>query len=168
WEGQPTVIIPTLPALRPMIAADLHNWNANVHFVEGEDDKFRAFKLADAALAASGTVTLELALTGTPAVVAYRVDAVASQLKYFIKAQSIVLANLVAGHNIYPECIQERCTPVRLARALAPLLSDTPERSTQRLALAHIPKVMNIPGTTPSAKAAEIVLDYAAGKRKVF
>ena len=55
-------------------AAAAQAWPLQPHLVEGEDDKFRAFKLARAALAASGTVTLELALAGTPMVVAYKVD----------------------------------------------------------------------------------------------
>ena len=57
------------------IEQHLPAWPKQPHLVEGEEDKFRAFKLAHAALAASGTVTLELALAGTPMVVAYKVDA---------------------------------------------------------------------------------------------
>jgi len=161
WEQQPTIIIPTVPTARSLIESQLQQWPMKVHLIEGEEDKFRAFKLADAALAASGTVTLELALAGTPAVVGYRVDRLAAQFKFLLKTPSIVLANLVAGKNIYPELIQERCTPVRLARALAPLLSDSPERRAQKQGLSEIASRMNIPGTTPSRKAAEIILRYA-------
>ncbi len=162
WERQPTVIIPTVPSVRTLIEDQLTNWSSiKVHLVDGEEDRFRAFKLADAALAASGTVTLELALTGTPAVVGYRIDRLAAQLKFLLKTPSIVLANLVAGKNIYPELIQERCTPALLARALAPLLSDSPERRAQKQGLSEIASIMSTPGTTPSRKAAEIVLQYA-------
>ncbi len=166
WERAPTLIIPTVPSLRSYIEGEIVDWPANVHLVLGEEDKFRAFKLADAALAASGTVTLELALTGTPAVVGYRVDRLAAQLKFLLKTPSIVLANLIAGQNIYPELIQERCTPVLLARALAPLLSETPERLAQKQGLSKITRMMSTPGTTPSGKAAEIVLRYAFNGRK--
>ena len=165
WERAPTLIIPTVPSVRPLIEAEIANWPAKVHLIEGEDDKFRAFKLADAALAASGTVTLELALAGTPAVTGYRVDRLAAQLKFLLKTPSIVLANLIAGQNIYPELIQERCTPVLLARALAPLLSDTPQRRAQKQGLTQITRMMSTPGTTPSRKAAEIVLRYASKGR---
>lgn len=165
WERPPTIIIPTLPSVRPVIESQLASWPGRVHLIEGRDDRFRAFKLADAALAASGTVTLELALSGTPAVAAYKVDRLAAQFKFLLKTPSIVLANLIAGENIYPELIQDACTPVRLARALAPLLSDTPEREAQLSGLAHIASLMSTPGTTPSRRAAEIVLEYAQGGR---
>ena len=104
-------------------------------------------------------------MTKTPAVVGYRVDPLAAKLAFLLKVPTIVLANLVAGENVYPEFIQEKCTAVRLARALAPLLSDTPTRQTQCAGLARIPSLMSPPGTTPSAKAAEIILDYAYGRR---
>lgn len=164
WERAPVVVIPTVPSVRSMIADAMSGWTVPVHLVNNDDDKFRAFKLASAALAASGTVTLELALAGTPSVVAYRVDGAAAYLRFLVKTPSIVLANLVAGDNIFPEFIQEECTPVRLARSLAPLLSDTPERRRQLEGLDRIAAKMATPGTNPSEKAAEIVLSYASGQ----
>ena len=75
-------------------------------------------------------MTLELGLSGVPMVVAYRVSKIEEVLKYLIKAPSIVLTNLVLGENVIPELIQWDCTPEKLADALLPLLSDTPERQT--------------------------------------
>lgn len=167
WETQPTVLIPTKPSLRAFIESQIADWPVKAYLVEGEDDKFRAFKIADAALAASGTVTLELALCGTPAVVGYRVDRLAAQLRFLLKTPSIVLANLIAGKNIYPELIQERCTPVLLARALAPLLTDSSERLYQTQELSKVARLMSTPGTTPSRTAAEIVLKYALSGRSI-
>lgn len=160
WEGAPTVLVPTIPSVRGLVERHLSDFPYEFHLIAGEEDKFRAFKLADAALAASGTVTLELALSGTPAVVGYRVDRLAAQLKFLLKTPSIVLANLVAETNIYPELIQERCTPVQLARALAPLLQDSPERRRQTEGLAEIAARMALLTTSPSRKAAELVLHY--------
>ena len=113
-------------------------------------------------MAASGTVTLELALAGSPMVVAYKVDRVAARpLRYLIRAQSIVLANLVLGENAFPEFIQEGCTVERLAGALVELFDDTPARQHQLAALARIPACLATGGQSPSARAAEIVLRYA-------
>lgn len=165
WERPPVVIIPAVDSVRPLIEAQLPQWPGRVHLVQGDADKFRAFKLADAALAASGTVTLELALSNTPAVVAYKVDPLAARLRFLMTAPSIVLANLVAGETIYPEFIQEDCTQVRLARALAPLLSDTPERRAQLHGLERIGKLMSAPGSTPSARAADVAISYAQSGR---
>ena len=144
--------------MRPLIEQALPAWPQQPHLVEGESDKFTAFKLAQAALAASGTVTLELGVTGAPMVVAYRVDPVAARLRFLLKAPSVVLANLVLGANAFPEFIQEDCTPAKLSAALAPLLCDTPERASQIAALAKIREKMFLPEGTPSGKAAEIVL----------
>lgn len=162
----PEVVMPCVPHMRATIERLHKGWPLRPHPVEGEDDKFRAFKLADAALAASGTVTLELALAGTPMVVAYRVDPVAAPfLRRMIKAPTTVLANLVLGENAIPEFHQEKASPEALAGALRPLLADTPERRAQRAALARIPGLMHIDSASPSAAAADIVLDYALRRR---
>lgn len=157
----PEVIIPAVPHLRSQIESALAQWPLRPHLVEGEEDKFRAFKLATAALAASGTVTLELALAGTPSVVAYKVDAVAAWLRFLVKVPSIVLANLVLGENVYPEHIQEDCAPDKLARALEPLLSDSLERRRQLEMLARVPERLAVAAGTPSDAAADIVLACA-------
>jgi lipid-A-disaccharide synthase len=157
----PVVILPVVESVRPLVEQALERWPMKPHLISGEDDKFRAFKLADAALAASGTVTLELALVGTPMVVAYKVDRIATVVRYFIKAQSIVLANLVLGENAFPEFIQEQCTPAQLSKALAALLQDEPTRSAQLAALARIPSLMRLAEGTPSGAAAAVVLRFA-------
>ena len=104
------------------IEQHLPAWPKQPRLVTGEEDKFRAFKLARAALAASGTVTLELALAGTPMVVAYKVDAVAAPvLRRLIVAPSAVLPNLILRENAVPEFHQQDCTAQNLANALAPV-----------------------------------------------
>ncbi len=152
------IVIPAVPSVRPLIEQALPAWPQQPHLVEGESDKFTAFRMAHAALAASGTVTLELGVTGAPMVVAYRVDPLAARLRFLLKVHSVVLANLVLGANAFPEFIQEDCTPEKLSAALAPLLTDTPERANQVAALARIRERMFLPEGTPSGKAAEIVL----------
>jgi lipid-A-disaccharide synthase len=161
----PAILLPVVESVRPLVEQAITRWPAQPHLISGEDDKFRAFKLATAALAASGTVTLELALAGAPMVVAYKVDRIAAMFRFLLKTPSIVLANLVLGTNEIPEFIQERCTPRLLATAVAPLLSDTPERRTQLAALARIPACMLLPYGTPSRAAAAIVLRIADAGR---
>jgi lipid-A-disaccharide synthase len=113
-------------------------------------------------LAASGTVSLELALTGTPMVIAYKVDPVAAPvLRRMIKAPSTVLTNLILGARAIPEFHQEHCTPVKLANALAALIDDSEVRRQQLAALEMVPERMRLPRGTPSEAAAEIVLNYA-------
>ena len=156
------VAVPVVASVRRLIEDGVAGWPKTPHLLHGEDDKFAAFRLARAALAASGTVALELALAGTPMVIAYKVDPVAAPvLRRMIKAPSTVLPNLILGQRAIPEFHQEHCTPVKLADALSPLLEDTPERRQQLAALAEVPTRMHLPMGTPSEAAAQIVLNYA-------
>jgi len=165
-EGHdPQVIIPAVSWLRPQIEEALAGWPVRARIIEGAEDKFRAFRLADAALAASGTVTLELGLAGTPMVVGYKVDAVAASLRFLLNVPSIVLANLVLQDNAFPEFVQQDCTPEKLSAALAPLLADTPERARQREAVARVRAILRAPGDQPSARAAEVSLRILNGGR---
>ncbi len=161
------VVLPVVPSVRPLIEKAVSQWPCRVHFIEGDDDKFRAFRLADAALAASGTVTLELGICGTPAVVAYMVDQVMLKFRFMLKVPSIVLANLVAGENIYPELLQENCTGEKLAAAVLPLLSDTPERTRQCVGLGKVLERVRVADDTPSERAADIILQLAGSGRQV-
>ncbi len=157
--GRPfAVIIPAVDHLRGLIEEKSRNWVIKPHLVSGEEDKAATFRVAQAALAASGTVTLELALAGTPMVVAYKVDAFAGKLGFLIKTPHFALANLVLGERAFPELMQADCTPEKLATALAELMVDTPARRAQVAALARVPGLMQLPSGTPSQAAAAIVL----------
>jgi lipid-A-disaccharide synthase len=157
------VTIPAVPHLADEIARRAESWSVKPTIVQGEAAKWAAFRRADAALAASGTVTLELGLSGVPMIVAYRVSKIEEILKYLIKAHSIVLTNLVLGENIIPEFIQWDCTPEKLAEALLPLLSDTPERRRQEEAFRRLDALMRLGDEQPSERAARIVTGMLAG-----
>ena len=105
-------------------------------------------------LAKSGTVTLELGVSGVPMVTAYKMAswevAIARRL---IRVPSVILTNLVLGENVVPEFIQNDCTPDRLAAALTPLLSDSEERRRQIEAFARLDQVMEIGVAQPARRA---------------
>src|SRR5262249_23465785 len=144
----------------------LPNWPGRPHLVEGHDDRWRAFRLAGAALAASGTVTLELAVAGTPMVVAYKVEPWSAPfLRRMIKAKAIALPNLILAENVFPELIQEDCTSQTLAVQVDETLRDTPARQRQLSALARIPDLIAVAHGSPSEAAARIVLENAAMTR---
>lgn len=159
------ILIPAVPHLRERVRHETADWPGRVHVLETETEKFAGFRIARAALAASGTVTLELALTGLPMVVAYRVDPIAARLRFLVKVPSFVLANLVLEELAFPEFLQEDCTPVKLAAALDDLIADTPARTRQQEAIAQLANRMTLPAGTPSERAATIVLEYAARGR---
>lgn len=153
------VTVPAVEHLADEIEERARAWPVTPELVRGEAAKWAAFRRAHAALAASGTVTLELGLSGVPMVVAYRVSRPEELLKYLITVPSIVLTNLILGDNAIPEFIQHDCTPRNLAAALAPLLGDTPERTRQLDALARLDGLMRIGDETPSERAARIVAE---------
>jgi lipid-A-disaccharide synthase len=161
-RGAIELVLPTFPHLAERVRAETAGWIVRPRIVAAEAEKRAAFRTARAALAASGTVTLELALAGIPAVVAYRV-ALVTELIYraFVQVPTIVLANLVLGANVMPEITQREATPERLSAALAALIGDTPARKRQLEAFAGLDAVMGVGSTQPSEAAAEIVLQVA-------
>jgi len=161
--GAIEVVLPTVPHLLARVREAVAGWAVAPRIVVEPAEKWAAFRSARAALAASGTVTLELALSGVPTVAAYRLHLleaiIARMIRIQSRLQSVILANLVLGENAVPELLQEKCTPERLVEALVPLLSDSPERARQIEAFARLDRIMG--GAAPSAKAASIVLEVA-------
>ena len=159
------ITLPTLPHLFDEVSRRAATWPVKARIVTGEAEKFAAFRGARAALAASGTVTLELALAGVPMVGAYKVSRWEEQLKYLIRVSSILLPNLILEERAIPELLQRDCTAAALAEALGPLLRDGPERRAQADALAKLDHLMrHSDGRSPSGHAAAAVLDTIAAK----
>ena len=153
------LMLPTMPHLQEAVVEAVKDWPIQPQVVIGEQDKRAAFRIATAALAKSGTVTLELALAGVPMVTAYRVGAMeAFVLRRAIRVSSVILANLVIGKDVIPEFLQEACTPQQLSEALAEALSDSDMRRQQLDAFATLDTIMSTGDQPPSVRAADIVL----------
>jgi lipid-A-disaccharide synthase len=153
------LILPTMPHLQEAVAHALMNWPVQPRVVIGEQEKRAAFRIARAALAKSGTVTLELAIAGVPMVAAYRTGAAeAWLLRRVINVSSVILANLVVGENVVPEYLQQDCTPEKLSHALGEVLADSSLRRRQLEAFAKIDTIMSTGDQPPSVRAADIVL----------
>jgi lipid-A-disaccharide synthase len=160
--GPLELVMPTVPALHTRLREATADWPARPRIVVEPGEKRAAVRQARAALAASGTVTLELALAGVPTVAGYRMGALEMALARAVvrlepSVDSVILANLVLGDKAIPEFLQQECAAPALADALVPLLSDTPERRLQVEAFARLDDVMGLP-TAPSAKAADVIL----------
>ncbi len=136
-------------------------WPAPLHIVEGDTDRFAAFKAADAAIAASGTVTTELALAGTPMVVAYRLGWLTYALvRPFVTVRYITLVNIILDREAVPELIQNRCTGANLAAAALSLLCDTSAAARQRRDLEEAMTRLGLGGEPPSLRAARALLEF--------
>jgi lipid-A-disaccharide synthase len=169
--GPLDLVLPTLPHLFDEVRAATVDWSVRPRIVIEAADKWAAFRAARAALAASGTATLELALAGVPTVAAYRVSRLEETILRGLFAlrgagspvmvKSVILANLVIGEKVVPEFLQSDCTPENLAAALTPLLSQTVQRQRQVEAFARLDRMLATNAAAPSERAADIVLDIA-------
>ncbi|MFG1205776.1 lipid-A-disaccharide synthase [Xanthobacter flavus] len=160
------LVLPTLPRLEGLVRETIASWPLKPRIVTSEAEKLAAFRSAHASLAASGTVTLELALAGIPHVAAYRIGWLEAQIgRRVLKGTTVILANLVAGENVVPEFLQEYCTVPALVGALSALLEDSPARRRQEAAFARFDDIFGIAGPSPSARAAEVVLRLARDGR---
>ena len=153
-------VLPTVAAVADQVAAGARDWPVPTVIVRGAVEKFDAFAAADAALAASGTVALELALSRTPSVIAYRLNALSAFVaRRLVRTPYAALPNIIAGRAVMPELLQADCRPDRLAAALERLLDDPAARHEQQAASAEIARQLGIGDETPSRRAALAVLD---------
>ena len=163
--GEAEVVLPAVPRLADVVKTAVASWRVPARVVIEPDEKDAAFRTARAALTKSGTSTLELAVAGVPMVAGYKVPLFEEAIgRMLIKVDSVILANLVLGENVVPQFLQRDFTPLRLAAALTPLLSDTPERRRQLTAFARLDTIMAIGKAVPSDRAAALVLDCAGAR----
>lgn len=158
------VVIPTVETVAPMVraAAALLPFPATV--LEAAADRYAAMLAADAALAASGTATLELGLAGTPTILAYRVNAVtAAIVRRLIRTPYVGLVNILEQREVMPEFLQQSCRADLIAPALARLLSDAGVRQAQIDGCAAVAAKLGADDpVAPSRRAALAVLAAAA------
>lgn len=151
-------VLPTLPHLQDAVRAATANWTIRPRIEVGDTARHAVFRTARAALAKSGTVTLELALAGVPMVTAYRVAAwEAWIIRRAIRLTSVILPNIILGENVVPEFLQENCTPEPLAAALADVLADGEGRRHQLAAFERLDSIMSTGGVSAAQRAADEV-----------
>jgi lipid-A-disaccharide synthase len=146
------IIIPTLPHLVQLIK----EISPNSITETDNETKNRLFQEAKCAIAASGTVTLELALSGCPMVVAYKISPVSfAILKRLVRTRFISLVNIIAEKEVVKELIQGECTPENILKSLQKL--DSQKQIAEFKKLKN--KLIN-EGKTPTNIATEVVLSY--------
>ena len=153
------VFVPTPPQHGAAVRAVAGSWAVPATVVEGTAEKYAAFAASDAALAASGTATLELALAGVPMVVCYRADRLTAAIaRRVLRVPHIAMPNIIAGHRAAPEFVQRDCTAERLAPALERLLRDDAFRRDQMRSFRQVASRLGRGGPPPSTRAAAAVL----------
>lgn len=155
------IVLPTVAHVEAMVRAGVADWAIAPRIVTEEAEKFAAFRSARAALAASGTVTLELALAQVPTVVAYKVSKVEEWIaRWLVTTDHIALPNIILGERLLPELIQDAATPAALTMDIADIMQDGPSRQRQLDGLERLAGAMQLPGRQqPSDAAAQTILD---------
>ncbi len=159
-------VLPTVPHVSARVREGTGNWPAPLHIIEGDAEKYAAFNAANAALAASGTVTTELALARTPMVVAYRVGRITYALaKPLFFLPWFTLVNLLLQRRAVPEFLQGAATPHALADEVVRLLTDKGAVEAQRADLDKAARLLGEGEEAPSLRAARAILDFVNAKR---
>ena len=154
------VVIPAVPVHAARIRTAAAGLPVPVTVSDDRGQRLAAMAACDAAIAASGTVALDLALAGVPMAVAYRFNPLtASILRRMIRVRYATIVNLVLDRPAIPEFLQENCTGSRLAEAALGLLRDEGARRAQREAAACALAALRPGGENPSARAAAAILD---------
>lgn len=167
-SSHPTLVavVPTVATVRDRVAAAIADWPVRTVLVEGDAEKYDAFAAAEAALAASGTVSLELALARLPTVIAYRLNPVTVALyRRLIRVKYVNLVNLMLDRMLVPELLQQDCRPDRLATELGRLLDDPAARQVQINGVAEVARWLGQGDTPPSERAARTILNVVAERR---
>jgi lipid-A-disaccharide synthase len=116
-----------------------------------------AIQFGTAAVAASGTVTLECAVLDTPVVVSYKLSTLSYQfIKRLSKVPFVSIVNLIANRQIVPEFLQSKMTAKNLTKAILPLLSKTQERKTMIINYEEVRRTLGLPGVYQ--RAADAIL----------
>ena len=157
--GSVEVVLPTVPHLLDRVRRDTAAWPIAPRLVVEPAEKWAAFRQARAALAASGTVTLELALAGVPTVVAYKVALFEELIaRALVRVKMVGLANIILDEMIMPELLQRQASAKNLADALVAIIEDSPQRRRQCEAFAKLDAIMEIGSAVPSQRAAAAVI----------
>ncbi|MEZ5751652.1 MAG: lipid-A-disaccharide synthase [Paracoccaceae bacterium] len=154
------VVVPTVAARADQVRALCADWPGRPVILDAAQSapeiKRAAFKAADAALAASGTVSLELAASDTPMVIAYRMNPLSHAIiSRMLRVDTVTLVNLVSETRAVPEFIGSACTPDAVTPALLALLAG---QSDQRAAMALTMDRLGRGGEAPGLRAARSVL----------
>ncbi len=153
------VVLPTVRGVSEMVRAMAARWPHPPLVVEAPEDKRAAFAAADLALAASGTVSLELAASRTPMVVAYDMHPLTRFIVgRMLKVDTVTLVNLVSQTRAIPEFLGTECRPGKIARTLAELMENEAARAEQLAAMELTMQRLGEGGEAPGLRAARSVL----------
>jgi lipid-A-disaccharide synthase len=162
-----TLVVPTVETVAAEVAGAVKSWPLPALVVRGPE-KYDAFAACDAALAASGTVALELAMAGLPAVITYKVSPVSAFVAtrfLGLSLKFVTLVNILVDEAVMPELLQDDCRPDKLAAAVEHLLTDETAGARQAAGARRALEKLGLGGESPSRRAADAVIDFIAQRK---
>ena len=165
------VVVPAVAAQAESLRTAIASWpGAPLVLEEGAlpvAEKRAAFAAADVALAASGTVSLELAANAVPMVIAYDASFISRVLvKRLVRVDTASLPNIITGTRAIPEFLFEDCRPAPMAQAVLTLLGDDAARAAQLEVMAQTLDQLGRGDEDPGLRAARSVLAFLAKRHK--
>ncbi len=163
--GDFVAVVPTVAAQEEAVREAFAGAEFPVRVVTGADERYNAFSISEIALAASGTVSLELTALGVPHLIAYKFNALTTlAAKVFVRIPFANLINILSQREIIPEFVLYECRPDRIAASALGLLCS-PEAARQQVAAAReVLATLRLPDVLPSQRAAQVVLEEAGQK----
>ena len=151
-------VIPTVSTVEERVRKMIDDSGLPIIVVNNESDRHDAFCAADVAIAASGTVALELAMVDTPHIIGYKLSAVSAWLaKHFLKIQFVNLSNILLGREVVPELLQENCNEEKILYYVEELLKKQSLYDRQMEGFSKVKEVLGLGEQTPSANACDII-----------
>ncbi len=159
-------VIPTVSTVEKEVRKQVSDAGASVLVVNTQADRYGAFRASSAAIAASGTVALELAICDIPHIIAYKVSPLSAMLaRRFLKIEFVNLSNILLSREIIPELLQERCVSGNICNYIRHLLDGGELYDKQMEGFAKVRKILGQGEQTPSENACDIVLDIIKEKK---
>ena len=160
-------VVPTVKTVEDKVKAMVKQTDLPIIVLNTETDRYDAFHAAKVALAASGTVALELAMVNVPHLIAYRVSAFTAFLaRHFLKIEFVNLTNILLGREIVPELLQENCTDQKILYYINELIKKTNLYEKQISGFEKVREILGLGEQTPSSNAADIIFQIADQKKK--
>ncbi len=155
-----TYILPTVSTVSERVRKMVEESKLPITIVEGEDERRAAFQNADVAIAASGTVALELAIIGVPHIVAYKVPKLTEWLaRHFLHIQFVNLTNILLGYEVVPELLQQDCNPITIMQYVEQFLAKDTLYKRQIDNFVKLRSYLGLGKQTPSDNAATAIIE---------
>ena len=152
-------VIPTVHTVEDQVRRMVEESGLPIIIVNNESDRHDAFVAADLAVAASGTVALELAMVDVPHVITYRVAPLTAWFaKHFLHIQFVNLSNILLGREVVPELLQNDCNVDRIAYYMEEFLKKGSLYERQMECFAKVKELLGLGEQSPSANAADAIL----------